>query len=88
MLEKYRQHVLPNPEIALIHASCDEVSEDAVKWAYKVGFTWPTVLWPDWEAVGLGAYGAFAGEIFLVDSNGTLVAENEDEAFARIAELK
>ena len=88
MLEKYRQHVLPNPEIALIHASCDEVSEDAVKWAYKVGFTWPTVLWPDWEAVGLGAYGALAGEMFLVDHSGKLLTKDEDEAFDMIASLK
>jgi hypothetical protein len=78
---------LSNPAVELIHASCDEVAEEAVKWAYKVGFTWPTVLWPDWEAVGLGAYGALAGEMFLVDSNGTLVAETEDEAFAKIDEL-
>ena len=54
----------------MIHVSCDEVEADALKWAREVGFTWPTVLYPDLERAGLSRYDAWPGEVRLVDSEG------------------
>ena len=88
MLEKYKKHIVPNPNVELIHASYDEKEKNALKWAKKENFPWPTVLQPEWEAVGLMEYDAFAGEIVLVDSSGKMITKDEDEAFAKIAELK
>lgn len=88
MLEKYRKEILPNPRIELIHASYDEEEADAVTWARETRFPWPTILYRDWEAVGLEKYGAFAGDIYLVDSTGKLLAKTEQEAFAKISSLK
>ena len=52
-------------------------------WASRAGFPWPTVLMPEWEATGLNAYGAFAGEIYLVDSSGKVLAKTEED-FSRM----
>ncbi len=88
MLEKYRAHVVPNPDVELIHASSDDTAQDALKWALKFGFPWPTVLLDDWEAVGLQDYGISAGEVILVDSSGKIVAEGKKKAFAKIMTQK
>ena len=88
MLEKYNKHIAPNPAVELIHASYDDVPEDALRWARKAKFPWPTVLMADWEAVGLNAYGALAGEILLIDSAGKILAKDEKDAFAKIPGLK
>ena len=88
MLEKYKKIIEPNPIVELIHASYDDVEKDALAWARKAGFPWPTVLMPEWEATGLNAYGAFAGEIYLVDSSGEVLAKTEKEAFEKISALK
>lgn len=79
---------MPNPAVELIHASCDDVAEEALEWARKARFPWPTILMPDWKEVGLNNYGALAGEIFLVDHSGKLLTKDEDEAFDMIASLK
>ncbi len=88
MLEKYKKHIVPNPNVELIHASYDEMEDKALQWAKKAKFTWPTILMSDWEAVGLQDYGAFAGELRLVDSSGKVITDDEDEAFTKIAALK
>tara|TARA_B100000519_G_C14183592_1_gene409663 strand:+ start:241 stop:507 length:267 start_codon:yes stop_codon:yes gene_type:complete len=88
LLEKYKTEILPNPRVELIHASYDDEEADALKWARQARFPWPTVLYRDWEAVGLEKYGAFAGDIYLVDSAGQLIAKTEKEAFAKISSLK
>jgi len=88
LLEKYRKHVVSNPAVELIHASYDDVPEDALRWARKAKFPWPTILMPDWKEVGLNKYEALAGEIFLVDHSGKLLTKDEDEAFDMITSLK
>ena len=88
LLEKYKTHIVPNPAVELIHASCDDAEEEALEWARKARFPWPTVLMPDWEAAGLNIYGALAGEMLLVDHNGKILAKDEKDAFAKISGLK
>lgn len=88
LLEKYNKHIVSNPAVELIHASCDDVEEEALEWARKASFPWPTILMPEWEAVGLHAYGAGAGEILLIDSAGKILAKDEKDAFAKISGLK
>ncbi|HCQ38344.1 MAG TPA: hypothetical protein DIV39_04250 [Verrucomicrobiales bacterium] len=72
--------------MALVHVSCDEVNSDALKWAQDVGFTWPTVLFPDLERAGLTKYDAWPGEVRLVDSEGSVLTKDEGEAFATISQ--
>ncbi len=88
MLEKYKKHIVPNPNVELIHASYDQKKDKALKWAKKAKFTWPTILMSDWDAVGLQDYNAFAGELRLIDSSGKVITDDEDEAFTKIASLK
>ena len=88
MLETYQKKILTNPRVELIHASADDVEADALRWARQAGFTWPTILFRDWEAVGLNKYGAFAGDIYLVDSAGNLIAQSEKDAFEKITSLE
>ena len=88
MLEKYKKHIVTNPAVALIHASYDDAPEDALRWAREARFPWPTILMPEWEAVGLNAYGALAGEILLIDNTGKILAKDEKGAFAKISGLK
>ena len=88
MLETYQGKIAANPEVAMIHVSCDEVEADALKWAREVGFTWPTVLYPDLERAGLSRYDAWPGEVRLVDSEGRVLSKDLNEAFATISGVR
>ena len=85
MLEKYQRHIATNPEVALVHVSCDEVEAEALTWARKEGFTWPTIFFSDLERAGLARYDAWPGEVRLVDSAGSVLTKDEGEAFATIS---
>ena len=85
MLDKYQTQIAMNPEVALIHVSCDEASGDALAWARQEGFTWPTIFFSDLERAGLTKYDAWPGEVRLVDSEGSVLTKDEKEAFATIS---
>ena len=85
MLEKYQTQIAKNPEVDLIHVSCDETSGDALAWARQEGFTWPTILFSDLERAGLTQYEAWPGEVRLVDREGVVLTKDEKEAFATIS---
>lgn len=87
-MEKYKSQIAPNPKVELIHVSMDEKEAAATKWAIEGKFPWPTLLGKHYEPLGLGEFGAFAGESYLIDRDGKVVTTDENEAFTKIAALK
>lgn len=87
-MEKYKEHIAPNPAVEMIHASADHDLEDTAAWARKTLFPWPTVIRDDFDKTGLDQFaGEFIPHTVLIDKKGRVITTSEREAFQKIADL-
>ena len=87
-MESYNEKIAGNDKVELIHFTYDESDEEALKWAKKEKFPWPTILKDKQKATDLEKFaGNFVPEYLLVSKDGEVVVKGKDECFAKIAEL-
>lgn len=55
-MEQYKKEIADNPDVELIHISCDQSEAAAADWAAKNEFPWLTVLPADAKRSGLLDY--------------------------------
>lgn len=87
-MESYNKNIAGNEKVELVQVSFDDSEADALKWAKKEKFPWPTVLKDKREATGLEELsGGFVPEYLLLSKDGKVLAKGKEEAFAEAAKL-
>jgi len=90
VIEKYKEHIEPNPEVEFIHISQDEGDGSAENWAEKQNFPWLTVLPKQVKRSKLLQYKTENVVPFyiLVDAQGKQLAVGQNEVFAKLTDLE
>ena len=69
--------------------SYDESAEDALAWAKKESFTWPTVLGEDTSKVHFGSAEVSSVPTYILfDKNGKIITKGKEKIFAELAKMK
>ena len=88
MVESYNKKIAGNSKVELVHFTYDESDEDALKWAKKEKFPWPTILKSKQKATDLEKFaGEYVPEYILINKDGKVIANGKEECFAEIAGL-
>ena len=88
MVKSYKEKIAGNDKVELIQVSYDDTDEDALRWAKKEKFPWPTVLPDKHKASGLEKFaGDSVPEYILISKDGEVVVKGKDACFKEIAKL-
>ena len=88
LVESYHKMIAGNSKVEMIHFSYDRSDADALRWAQKGRFPWPTVLGDKHDATGLEAFANNdVPEYILIRKDGKVIANGKEECFAAFAML-
>jgi hypothetical protein len=88
-VKSYNDKIAPLKNVELVMMSYDKSSEDALAWAKKESFPWPTVLGDDKKEVHFGSVEVLSIPTYILfDKDGKVVAKGKEKIFAEIAKMK
>ena len=85
----YKQNIADNDKVEFIQVSMDDSKKDALDWAVDAKLPWLHVLKSKARGAGMMKFAEGDGvpQYYLIDKDGKVLASDEREAFAKIAEL-
>lgn len=89
LVKSYNEKIAPLKNVELVMMSYDKSSDDALAWAKKESFPWPTVLGEDKAKVHFGSVKILTVPTYILfNKEGTVITKGKEKIFAEIAKMK
>lgn len=87
MVKTYNDKIGTNPAVEMIHLSRDDDKGDALNWAKKEKFPWPTIMQDDTSSFFSKHFGGAVPTFVLIDCDGKVLANDERTIFENLGNL-
>lgn len=88
-MKSYNDKIAPLKNVELVMMSYDRTEKDALAWAKKESFPWPTVLGDDKAKVHFGSVQVLGVPTYILfDKDGKVITKGKEAIFAELAKMK